>query len=179
MWSESIRQGSETRGGIAGALTAAVVAVAGMAVGCADTAKDAALKPTPIETRKTIGKTTQNVLEWSEALRAGGVPAEMSVTSEGLEVYADAYRTSVGTLGTLAVDQRIKLHEAEHGSVPATYEEFMEKIIGKGRPDGLQLPMLPYYQEYAFDPARKAVVVVEFPAKREQRRKETTGAGGL
>jgi hypothetical protein len=55
----------------------------------------------------------------------------------------------------------------------------MEQIIGKGRPDGLQLPMLPYYQEYAYDPARKAVVVVEFPAKKEQRRKETTGAAGL
>jgi hypothetical protein len=32
--------------------------------------------------------------------------------------------------------------------------------------------MLPYYQEYAFDPASKKLVVVEFPAKKEQRAKE-------
>lgn len=147
--------------------------------GCADAAKESAAKPAPIETRKTVGQTTQNVLEWSEAMAAGGVPAEMSATGGGLEVYADAYRTSAGSIGMLAVEQKMKLHEAEHGSRPDTYAAFMEQIIGKGRPDGVQLPMLPYYQEYAFDPARKTVVVVEFPAKKEQRRKETTGAAGL
>ncbi|MCX7416621.1 MAG: hypothetical protein NTY25_09025, partial [Planctomycetia bacterium] len=59
------------------------------------------------------------------------------------------------------------------------YEEFMSQIIGPGKPDGLQLPMLPYYQEYAYDPVAKTIVVVEFPAKKEQRKKETTGASGL
>jgi hypothetical protein len=39
--------------------------------------------------------------------------------------------------------------------------------------------MLPYYQEWAYDPEAKAVVVVEFPALKEQRRQETTGAAGL
>ena len=55
----------------------------------------------------------------------------------------------------------------------------MSQIIGPGKPDGLQLPMLPYYQEYAYDPVAKTIVVVEFPAKKEQRKKETTGASGL
>jgi hypothetical protein len=174
-----VRGSRRPRGAGAGILGVMCMAGAVALGGCADAAKEAAPKPPPIETRKTIGKTTQNILEWSEALRAGGVPAEMSATGEGIEVYADAYRTSVGTLGTLAVEQKMKLHEAEHGSKPETYDAFMEQIIGKGRPDGLQLPMLPYYQEYAYDPARNAVVVVEFPAKKEQRRKETTGAAGL
>lgn len=61
----------------------------------------------PIETRKTIGKTTQNVLELSEALKQGGVPAEMSITGEGIDAYADAYRTTVGKGGSMAVDQRM------------------------------------------------------------------------
>jgi hypothetical protein len=39
--------------------------------------------------------------------------------------------------------------------------------------------MLPYYQEYAYDPAEKRLVVVEFPAKKAQRQAETTGAAGL
>jgi hypothetical protein len=49
----------------------------------------------------------------------------------------------------------------------------MAKIIAPGTPDEVSLPMLPYYQEYAFDPASKKLVVVEFPAKKEQRAKET------
>jgi hypothetical protein len=39
--------------------------------------------------------------------------------------------------------------------------------------------MLPYYQEYAYDPAQKCLVVIEFPAKKQQRERETTGAAGL
>lgn len=179
MWSTRCSRMGDVRARRSLSGFATTVCAAVVVAGCADAAKEATPKPAAIETRKTIGQTTQNVLEWSEAMKAGGVPAEMSATGGGLEVYADAYRTSAGTIGTLAVEQKMKFHEAEHGSTPATYEEFMEKIIAKGKPDGVQLPMLPYYQEYAFDPARKTVVVVEFPAKKEQRRKETTGAAGL
>lgn len=120
-------------------------------------------KPKP---RKTIGKTTQNVLELSAAEAAGGIPASLEITGSGLEVSADAYRTSVGKIAMMAVDQRMRLYQAEHGSLPEGYEAFMEQIIGKGRPDGLQLPMLPYYQEYAYDSEAQKLVVMEFPAKK-------------
>lgn len=138
---------------------------------------------TPVEqkvvTRETVRQTTQNVLELSQAVAAGGVPAEMSITSDGLDAVADAYRTSVGKLGAMAVEQKMRLYEAEHGSKPATYEEFMARIIAPGTPDSLSLPMLPYYQEWAYDPEAQGVVVIEFPAKKEQRQRETTGAAGL
>ena len=148
--------------------------------GCDGMADGPATQKAPaVETRKTLGKTTQNVLQLSEARKAGGEVAEMTITGEGIDVYADAYRTSVGKLAMIAVTQKMQLHNAEHGADPATYEEFMSQIIGPGKPDGLQLPMLPYYQEYAYDPAAKMIVVVEFPAKKEQRKKETTGASGL
>jgi len=39
--------------------------------------------------------------------------------------------------------------------------------------------MLPYYQEYSYDEQSRQLVVMEFPAKREQREQETTGASGL
>lgn len=126
-------------------------------------------KPKPeLKTRKTIGKTTQNVLEINAAKAAGGVPADMEITSPGLEVAADAYRTSVGKLAVMAVEQRLGLYQAQHGETPEGYEAFMEEIIGPGRPDGLQLPMLPYYQEYAYDPATKKLVVMEFPDKKKR-----------
>jgi hypothetical protein len=139
----------------------------------------AAPAPPPIQTRQTLKKTTQNVLELSEAMKQGGVQAEMSIKSQGLEVAADAYRTSVGKLSIIAVDQKMSFFQAENDRKPKDYEEFMARIIQPGKPDGLMLPMLPYYQEYAYDPEAKELVVIEFPAKKEQRQKETTGASGL
>jgi len=139
----------------------------------------AAAAPPPVQTRQTLKKTTQNVLELSEAIQQGGVRAEMSIKSQGLEVAADAYRTSVGKLSIIAVDQKMSFFQAENDRKPKDYKEFMERIIEKGKPDGIMLPMLPYYQEYAYDPEAKGLVVVEFPAKKEQRQKETTGASGL
>lgn len=151
----------------------------GLAVvgGCA--AQEEPPKKPPIETRETLRKTTQNVLELEKAVADGGVPASMEITGEGLEVYSDAYRTSVGRMGVMAVDQKMRLYEAEFGKKPQDYAEFMARIIGKDQPDGIQLPMLPYYQEWAYDPGKKVLVVIEFPAKKEQREKETTGAAGL
>lgn len=136
--------------------------------------------PPPIEPRQTLRKTTQNVLDIADARRQGGVPAEdVRENAVGLEVYSEAYRRSAGQIGTMAVTHKMKLHEAEHGSMPASYADFMRDIIAPGTPDGIQLPMLPYYQEYAYDPASRQVVVMEFPAKKEQRRRETTGPAGL
>lgn len=154
------------------------VACLAAAGGCRPAAESPPAKPR-IETRKTIGKTTQNVLELSRALADGGVPAAMEITGEGIDVYADAYRTSVGKIAVMAVEQRMKMHAVEHDALPETYDEFMAAIIQPGSPGGLQLPMLPYYQEYAYDPAEKRLIVVEFPAKKAQRQAETTGAAGL
>ena len=132
------------------------------------------LKPTDsgttnpkVQTRKTIGKTTQNVLELKAATEAGGVPASMAVSSSAIGVAADAYRTSVGTMAVLAVEQRMQMHQAQFGKLPKNYESFMADIISPGKPDGLQLPMLPYYQEYAYDPTNHKLIVVEFPNKKK------------
>jgi hypothetical protein len=135
--------------------------------------------PAPVQTRQTLKKTTQNVLELSEALKQGGVRADLSIKSQGLEVAADAYRTSVGKLSIIAVDQKMNFFQAENDRKPKDYAEFMARIIEPGKPDGIMLPMLPYYQEYSYDPDAKELVVIEFPAKKEQRQKETTGAAGL
>ena len=59
------------------------------------------------------------------------------------------------------------MYEAANGEKPKTYEEFMELIIKKGQPDGIQLPMLPYYQEYGYDPEKQELVVIEYPEKKK------------
>ena len=159
-----------------------LVAAAALAAAGCEPSKPKPISETtpPVQTRKTIGKTTQNVLEMADAVRSGGVPAETSITGSGLEaITSDAYRTSVGKLGVIAVQHKMQIVEASDGPKPMGYEEFMKKIIGKGEPDGIQLPMLPYYQEWAYDPEAKALVVMEFPQRKEQRQQETTGASGL
>ena len=149
------------------------------AVPAAVAAPAAPAAPAPIQTRKTLNQKTQTVLLLEDAIKEGGVRAEMSIKSQGIGIAADAYRTSVGKLSIIAVDQKMSFFQAQNDRKPKDYKEFMDKIIEPGKPDGIQLPMLPYYQEYAYDPEAQGLVVIEFPAKKEQRQKETTGAAGL
>ena len=140
--------------------------------------KPAATKP-KVETRKTVGKTTQKVLDLAEAQAKGGVVADITAERSGLDAVTGAYRSAVGQVSILAVEHKMQLDKAEHGSSPKTHAEFMKRIIQPGGPEGIALPMLPYYQEYAFDPERQGLVIVEFPELKAQREKETTGAAGL
>ena len=135
-------------------------------IGCLKPTDSGTTEPR-VQTRKIIGKTTQNVLELEAARQAGGVPASMAITGSGIGVSADAYRTSVGTMAVLAVEQKMQMHRAQFGKLPENYERFMDDIIGPGKPNGLQLPMLPYYQEYAYDPTSHKLVVIEFPNKKK------------
>ena len=124
--------------------------------------------PQPQPGKKLVGKTTQKVLDLTAALADGGVPVDNDSEPEegGLAAYGQAYRHSMATIGGLAVQQKMNLYRAEHDTVPATHAEFMAKIIAPGTPDEVRLPALPHYQDYAFDPARMTLVVVEFPARK-------------
>lgn len=121
----------------------------------------------------------QNVLSLAKSVAHGGRPAGMEITGDGIDVVAEAYHTSMGKMATMAIEQKMSLHEAEHGGLPETHEEFITKMIEPVSPSGLQLPMPPYYREYAYEPRKKAVAVIDFPAKKERRHRETTGAAGL
>jgi hypothetical protein len=146
--------------------------------GCSEPEANPPAKP-PIETRKTLGKTTDKILDLAVALADGGVVADPGAARGGLDAITGAHRHAAASLSFAVVEQSVKLYAAEHGSQPATYAEFMANIIKPGEPDGIRLPMLPYYQEYAFDPEKRGIVMVEFPARKEQRETETTGAAGL
>ncbi|MCM2375288.1 hypothetical protein [Aporhodopirellula aestuarii] len=125
--------------------------------------------------RETIGKTTQNVLDLEQALRDGAELASTKVESKNpLMISADAYRTSVGKIGGMGVEQAIQLRNAQsiQDPKPLTYDVFMAEIIKKGQPDGIRLPMLPYYQEYTWDKKNQKLVVVDFPARIEEREKQ-------
>ena len=135
-----------------------------------------AVSTTPkVKTRETIGKTTQDVLKLSDALTKGGVLADMTVpVSDPLTQDAAVYRTKVAEISAMNVKHTIDLRNASNiqEPKPLSYDEFMAEIIKKDQPDGLQLARLPYYQEYAWDEAAQKLVVVEFPKKKEDLKKQ-------
>jgi hypothetical protein len=121
-----------------------------------------------LQTRETIGKTTQEVRNLKPELAQGGEVTDGKIHSNDyITINADAYRTSVANIAKMKVKMDMDQYEALNGEKPKTYEEFMDVIIKKGKPDGLQLPTLPYYQEYGYDPDKKELVVIEYPAKKK------------
>jgi hypothetical protein len=139
-------------------------ALLALATGCEEEPQ-----PKPkIQARDTLGKYTQDVRNLKPELAAGGRTTDGKIhATDYITLQADAYRTSVANIAKMNVKHAIDLYEAEHGEKPKTYEDFMEVIIKKGKPDGIQLPMLPYYQEYGYDPENKELVVIEYPAKKK------------
>jgi hypothetical protein len=125
--------------------------------------------------RETLNKTTQVVLEFDKAIADGGVVADTNIpVADPLTQSAAGYRTAVAKIGGMAVDQAIQLRNAQsiNDPKPLTYEQFMTEIIRKDQPDGIQLAMLPYYQEYTWDVKSQKLVVVDFPARKEARQKQ-------
>jgi hypothetical protein len=125
--------------------------------------------------RETIGKTTQLVLVLDQALSEGAVLASTKIESTNpLLVSADAYRTSVAKIGGMGVEKAIQIRNAQsiRDPKPLTHEVLMAEIIKKGQSGGIHLPMLPYYQEYAWDESNQKLVVVDFPARKAEREKQ-------
>ena len=135
-----------------------------LALGCGE---ETSTKP-KLQTRETIGKKTQEVRDLKSELAQGGQVTDGKIhATDYITLQADAYRTSVANLAKMKVKMDMDLYEALNGEKPKTYEEFMEVIIKKGKADGIQLPMLPYYQEYGYNPDKKELVVIEYPAKKK------------
>jgi hypothetical protein len=157
------------------------LALALAAAGCAEErvtkpgAGKVAAAPKPAEeqvkSRETIGKRTQTVLKLSDAIQQGGVPAATNIpVADPLTQNAAAYRTTVGKIGAMSVEQAIQIRNAQSiaDPKPLTYDEFVNEIIKPNQPDGIQLAMLPYYQEYAWDEQNQKLIVVEFPEKKQK-----------
>ena len=129
-----------------------------------------------LQSRETVGKTTQEVRNLKPELAQGGQVTDGKIhATDYLGVQADAYRTSVGNIAKMKVKMDMDMYEATNGQKPKTYDEFMELIIKKGKAEGIQLPMLPYYQEYAYDSDKKELVVVEYPAKKKAMQEHRVG----
>src|SRR5262249_58327763 len=80
----------------------------------------------------------------------------------------NVYVVAAGRTAFNNVKHALDLYQAEHGEYPKTYQEFMDEIIKPGKPDGLQLPRLPYYQDYGYDEKEHKLIVLEYPDRKNQ-----------
>lgn len=126
-------------------------------------------KKAKAKTRETIGKYTQEVRDLQAELSKGATTTDGKIhATDYITLQADAYRTSVANIAKMRVQADMNIYETMNDTKVKTYEEFMDQIIKKGKPDGIMLPMLPYYQEYGYDAEKRELVVLEYPAKRKE-----------
>ncbi|MFO0956510.1 MAG: hypothetical protein U0800_03475 [Isosphaeraceae bacterium] len=143
-----------------------------VAIGC-EPAKPPAPKDPSAQPRDTLGKYTQNVYDLQEELAKGAVLADLSLKdSDALVGYAGALNPTTAKIGLMSVEQNLNMYYAMNEKYPANLQEFRDEILKVGKPDGVQLPMLTYYREYAYDAPNHKVVVIEYPARKEAREKE-------
>jgi hypothetical protein len=126
-------------------------------------------QPKPkVKSREIIRKTTQNVYNLDEELKKGAVLADTKIpVSDPLTQASKGYVFATSQLAIDAVTMRLGTYEALNGSYPKTHEEFMENII-KSPQDPMQLPMLPFYMEYAYDVPNHRLVILKYPEREKQ-----------
>jgi hypothetical protein len=161
--------------GFRGSFRGVGIAFALASAGCGGT-KPAPLPSQAVQPRETVRKFTQNVLKLQDALAQGGQIAqgggEVGPSGGYLGSIAKAYRSSVSSIALGQVQQAIQIYDIQNNGPVQTYEEFLSGVLKKGQADGIQLPQLPYYQEYAYDEANRQLVVVEFPARKAEYEKQ-------
>jgi hypothetical protein len=125
--------------------------------------------PTPPPTREILGKKTQDVREAEGELAKGAqVGSTKIIAKDPITLPANAYVSIVGKTGLLNVQHAIDLYNAENGHYPKDYQEFRDEVLKVGKPDGIVLPQLPYYQEYGYDAAEHKLIILEYPDRKAQ-----------
>lgn len=121
--------------------------------------------PAPVAPRPIIGKTTQDIRDMEKEKQAGGAAKEPKIVAKDpILLVGNAYVSIVSQAAQGQMKHALDLYQAETGEYPKTLDEFMEKIV---KPNGIKLPTLPFYQEYAYDAPNHKLVIMEYPDRKE------------
>jgi hypothetical protein len=112
-----------------------------------------------------VGKRTQDVRKVSDEVKKGGkVVAPKIVSKDPITLPGNAYVSIIGKNSILNMQHAIDLFHATNDRYPKDYEEFMQVII---KENNIVLPKLPKYQNYAYDEPTHSLVIIEYPALKE------------
>lgn len=161
-------------------LTASLVSAGVLTLlgGCEDEPQQVA-RP-KIKTREVIGKYTQDVRPAEPELQKGGAqpaPGQI-VVKDPITLSGNVYVLAVDRIAEGNVRHALDLYNAEHGAYPRDFQEFMNEIIKPGKPDGIRLPQLPYYQGYSYSAAEHKLIVLEYPSRKAQYQQQQDKALG-
>lgn len=112
-----------------------------------------------------VGKRTQNVRDAGAELRSGQArqaPPRI-VARDPITLTGNAYVSAIGQIAIGQIQHAMDLYHAEHDRYPKDLDEFMNEII---RPQGIALPRLPPYQDYAYDADAHRLLVIEYPDRK-------------
>jgi hypothetical protein len=125
----------------------------------------AASAPPKQESRGIIGKRTQKVVEAAPALESGKakVASTKIKAKDPITLVGNAYVATVGRTSILAIEQALNLFHANNDRYPKDLAEFMAEII---KANNIALPVLPPYQEYAYDEKEHKLIVLEYPDRK-------------
>ncbi len=119
----------------------------------------------PAKPRKVLGKTTQDVRDAKKEKAAGAKEVKPRITGQDpISVSGSAYAAIVGRLEQLQIQDALNKFHALNERYPKDINEFMKEIINAYR---IRLPQLPFYQEYGYDAAKHALVILEYPDKKK------------
>jgi hypothetical protein len=137
------------------------------AAGCEEETRHTSQTRPKIKTREVLGKTTQEIRPAGPELQQGGArEAVPKITAKDpITLQGNAYVVAIGQIAIGQIKHTLDLYQAEHGDYPKTYEQFMNEII---KPNGIRLPQLPYYQDYAYDEKEHRLLVLEYPWKKAE-----------
>jgi hypothetical protein len=121
----------------------------------------------PAKPEFIVGKRTQDIRNAQTELKPGKaqVASTRIVARDPITLSGNAYVSIVGRASMLNMQHAIDLYKAENDRYPKDYNEFMEVII---KANNIGLPKLPYYQEYAYDDKEHKLIIIEYPARKEQ-----------
>ncbi len=132
----------------------------------------AAAKPAPpaepakaapeLKPREILNKRTTDIRDVQKEVGSGAAvkAAPRKLGKDPITIAGNAYVSIVGQNSILNIKHGLDLYQAETGSYPKDYNEFMEQIIKK---NNIALPTLPYYQEYGYDTPTHSLIILEYP----------------
>ncbi|MEW4566900.1 hypothetical protein AB1L88_03445 [Tautonia sp. JC769] len=129
----------------------------------------------PVQLRRTIGQTTDDVRDFDAEMQSGQniqVSTGKITAKDPITLQGNAYVSIIGQAAVLQIQHAVNLYQALNDRYPADFEEFKREILDA---NGIRLPQLPAYQEYAYKADTHELVVLEYPDRMETLREQVRG----
>lgn len=115
--------------------------------------------------RAILGERTTDIRDAQKEMKTGGAvqAGPRPIAKDPITLSGNVYVSAIGQTSINNIKHAMDLYQAETGAYPKDYPEFMEQIIRK---NNIALPILPYYQEYAYDAKERKLIIIEYPEKK-------------